>query len=86
MNYTYQECSNSGSFSQPNGTKVNHATSKRQLVSALEYWQDSHSRVGSDERDASLLVWKGTLDDVTDVYPDFEVTSGLRMGAIFTRC
>jgi len=86
MNYTYQECSNSGSFSPPNGTNVSHATSKRQLVRALEYWQAWHNRVGSDEREASLLVWEGTLDDVTDIYPDFEVKTGPRMGVTFTRC
>jgi len=86
MNYTYQTMSESGSFSSPEGTDVQHATSKRQLRNALERWQDTHSRVGSDECQASLLVWRGTHEDVTDMYPDLEVATGPKMGARFNRC
>ncbi len=86
MKYTYQTISESGSFSSPEGTDVSHASSKRDLRRALERWQYSHSRVGSDETQASLLVWKGELDDVQDVYPDFEVTSGPKLGARFSAC
>jgi hypothetical protein len=82
MNYTYQETSESGSFSQPWGNDVSHASSIKELRHALERWQDSHNRVGSDERDASLVVWKGTLEDVTDVYPEFILKPGPRGGMI----
>ena len=84
--YTYQEVSESGSFSNPEGTDVGHARNKRDLRRALERWQDSHDRVGSDEQLASLIVWRGELDDVTDVYPDFEVKPGPRGGARFESC
>jgi hypothetical protein len=84
--YTYQTVSESGSFSSPEGSDVEHARSKRDLRRALERWQDDHGRVGSDEQLASLVVWKGELDDVTDVYPDFEVKPGPRGGARFEGC
>jgi hypothetical protein len=84
--YTYQTISESGSFSSPEGADVGHARNKRDLRRALERWQDSHDRVGSDEQLASLIVWKGELDDVTDVYPDFEVKPGPRGGVRFEPC
>jgi hypothetical protein len=84
--YTYQTVSESGSFSTPEGSDVEHAQNKRDLCRALERWQDAHDRVGSDEQLASLIVWKGELDDVTDVYPDFEVRTGPRGGARFEIC
>jgi hypothetical protein len=84
--YTYQTVSESGSFSNPEGSDVEHAQNKRDLRRALERWQDDHGRVGSDEMSASLIVWKGELGDVTDVYPDFEVRPGPRGGARFESC
>jgi hypothetical protein len=86
MKYTYQETSESGSFSNPAGSDVSHASSLPQLRRALERWQDSHGQVGSDEKDASLMVWKGELDDVTDVYPDFVLKSGVRGGMVKESC
>ena len=84
--YTYQTVSESGSFGSPEGSDVEHARNKRDLRRALERWQDAHDRVGSDEQLASLIVWKGEFDDVTDVYPDFEVKPGPRGGARFEGC
>ena len=87
MKYTYQENSESCSFASPEGSDVGHATSLPGLRRALERWQDSHERVGSDEKDASLLVWKKAHhDDVTDMYPDFILRPGPRGGVIFETC
>lgn len=86
MNYTYQEISESGSFGHPMGDDVNHASNLRELSRALEHWQDAHDRVGSDPQLASLMVWKGTLDDVTDIYPEFELKPGPRGGVIRSNC
>jgi hypothetical protein len=86
MKYTYQTISESGSFSAPWGDDVEHASSVRELRRALEHWQDSHNRVGSDEQDASLMVWKSELDDVTDIYPEFILKGGPRGGVVKESC
>jgi len=49
-------------------------------------WADDHSRYGSDERDATALVWRGHLDDVTDQYPDFQLIMGPRLGVQWHPC
>ena len=85
MNYTYQEISDSGNFAMPQPDDVSHATSKRELRLALERWADTNERY-NDRKDASLMVWKGHHDDVTDLCPDFEIRVGPRDGAIFSPC
>lgn len=85
MKYTYQEISDSGNFALPSPMDVSHARNKRQLRLALERWADVNGQY-NDERDASLIVWKGELDDVTDIYPEFEMRVGPRGGAIFNPC
>ena len=52
----------------------------------LTDWSEEHPRMGSGERDAHALVWKGTLDDVTDQYPDYQLRFGPRMGIQWDRC
>lgn len=84
MNYTYQELSNSGNWSNPWGADVEHASSMPQLRRALERWGDTNDDY-NQRNDASIMVWKGTLDDVTDVYPDFELRFGPRGGVIRIR-
>jgi len=86
MIYTYQQTSESGSFGQPEGTDVAYATSKRDLVWALENWRDKHERVGSDASHASITVWKGRLANVQDQHPDLRVIPGPRGGARFELC
>lgn len=85
MNYTYQEISESGNWSMPDGKDVHHAKSKRELRDALERWGDQNERY-NDRKDASLRVWKGTLDDITDIYPDFDLKFGPRGGVIVDPC
>ena len=80
MNYTYQLVSDSGSFCAPRGRDVEHGT-KKDAASILDHWKDDHYRAGADPAGASLLAWKGRHDDVTDLYPDFEVKAGPRGGA-----
>ncbi len=82
---TYQELSDSGNWSNPQGSDVEHATSMSQLRRALERWGDTNDDY-NQRSDASLMVWKGTLDDVTDVYPDFELRFGPRDGVIRNPC
>lgn len=85
MKYTYQEISESGNWSMPQPEDVHHASSKKELRRALEGWADQNERY-NDRRDASLMVWKGTHEDVTDLYPDFVLKVGPRGGAIFELC
>jgi hypothetical protein len=81
--YTAQLHSDSGSFAHPEGTQsLRHANNLDNLTFFLENWAERHSRVGSDERDAYLVVWKGELKDVTDIYPDFVLKYGPRMGIV----
>lgn len=82
--YTYQTHSESGSFGSPEGVKF--ADSKDHLGFALEVWVDCHDQVGSNERDAYLLVWEGEHDDVTDLYPNMIVMLGPRGGIRFETC
>ena len=82
MNYTYQEWSESGSFANPHdGKDIKHATSMRQLRHAMERWADLHDDY-ADARDATIRVWRGHLEDVTDVYPDFDLKIGPRGGIV----
>jgi hypothetical protein len=80
--YTLQQCSESGSFAAPSGTNVYHAANLADLDWYLDNWEEQHDRVGSDSAGAQLLVWRGRLDDVTDVYPDFLCRRGPRGGLI----
>ena len=80
MPYTIQLHSLSGCFSTPWGTDVKHARTMVDVHDELHYWADQHPHVGADRCDAHALVWKGTIDDVTDAYPDFELTMGPRGG------
>jgi hypothetical protein len=86
MIYTYQLTSESGSFGAAEGTDVSYATSKKDLIRALEDWCDQHEQVGSDASYASLTVWRGRLANVQDQYPDLRVIPGPRGGARFEQC
>jgi hypothetical protein len=86
MSYTVQLVSESGSFAAPYGDDVEHCNSLKELDALLDYWEGQHDRVGSDSTAASLLVWKGKLEDVTDAYPDFEVKRGKRGGLVKSPC
>jgi hypothetical protein len=87
MKLTVQTHSLSGSFASPDGKQsLRHVWSKRDAAECLIDWSDDHSRVGSEERDACALVWKGHLKDVTDQYPDYELSMGPRLGVVWSPC
>lgn len=86
MTWTVQTWSDSGSFGAPDGTDVHHCSTKADVEWVLTDWSEEHPRMGSGERDAHALVWKGTLDDVTDQYPDYQLRFGPRMGIQWDRC
>ena len=78
--YTIQLHSLSGSFASPWGNDVRHASSLSKVHGLLEDWADAHCTVGAEATDAHALVWYGEHEDVTDLYPDFELTIGPRGG------
>lgn len=82
MKMTYQCVSESGSFGTPEGSDVEHGT-KGEAGTLLNYWEREHYHVGSNESNASMLAWVGTLDDVQDIYPDFQVVRGSRGGIVW---
>lgn len=78
MKYTIQLHTESGCFSAPQGDDVKHCQSKADIRWHLDNWADEVSRYS--EQRVEALVWRGTLDDVTDVYPDWVATLGPRGG------
>ena len=84
-NYTYQQHAESGNWAHPEPGDVAHASSLDQLYSALEGWADTVGRY-DDERCASIMVWRGLHDDVTDLYPDFTLRLGPRGGVVREAC
>jgi hypothetical protein len=84
MNYTIQLHTESGCFSSPGATNVLHCNSKADIRHYLERWQEEVQRYS--EEPCSALVWKGKLTNVTDVYPDYEATLGVRGGFHLNFC
>lgn len=84
MKYTFQTYTDSGCFSNPEGTDLSHADNLKDLRRALERWVEEVERYSEEK--ASLLVWKGRLSDVTDLMPDFEANLGKRGGFNLTLC
>lgn len=86
MIYTAQMVSEGGGFSPPWGDDVEICKNKQELVGLLDYWRSEHLSTGNDPDEASLRVFIGRYDDVTDMYPDLIVSRGPRGGCRFTRC
>ena len=87
MKLTIQTHSLSGSFAFPSGEQsLHHVSSKKDAASVLADWADEHPRIGADQLDAHCLVWVGHHEDVTDLYPDWELTLGPRLGIRWQPC
>lgn len=78
MRYTIQLHTESGSFATPQGDNVRHCTSQADIRWHLDNWADTVSRYS--EQPVEALVWRGTLNDVTDTYPDWVATLGPKGG------
>ena len=78
MLYTYQEVSDSGSFTSPYPDDVHHTQGKDGLECVLNCWIDSHYRIGADEDAAALWVCKGKHESIE--YPDWVAYYGPRGG------
>jgi hypothetical protein len=78
MKYTIQLHTDSGMFRAPEGHEVKHCSSKNAIRRALGSWHDIVNRYSDGQ--CSALVWKGALQDVTDIHPDGEATLGKRGG------
>ena len=78
MKYTIQLHTDSTIFRLPEGTDVVHVTGKANIRRKLQSWHDTVNRYSEGE--CSALIWKGTIDDVTDIYPTAEASFGARCG------
>jgi hypothetical protein len=78
MRYTIQLHTESGCFAAPRGIDVRHCSGQADIRWHLDNWADTVSRYS--EEPVEVLVWRGTLEDVTDVYPDWIATLGPKGG------
>lgn len=86
MLYTLQLHSESGNWASPSGTdSLSHHWSRDSVESTFDNWADTVGRYDA-RQDATGLVWKGHHDDVTDLYPDFQLTLGPRDGIRWEPC
>ena len=86
MKYTIQTHAASGNWAAPSGRdSLRHVYSKREAADVLNDWAETVGRY-DDERCASALVWVGHHDDTTDLYPDWTLTMGPRLGVVWNRC
>ena len=67
-------------YADPQGDDVEHFKSFKDAKDALWRRSDFDPYYPCVGDDATMRLWVGTLDDVTDVYPDFELTIGPRGG------
>jgi hypothetical protein len=77
--FTVQLHCDSSNWANPEACDVRHAATKHDASTLLQDWSETVGRY-DDPRQVSALVWHGTLDDVTDQCPDFQLTIGPRMG------
>lgn len=79
MKYTVQLFADSGNWATPAPDDVRHCNSKADVAWHVDNWADTVERL-NDRQCVTALVWKGKYDDVTDLYPDYEITIGPRGG------
>lgn len=77
--FTVQYWARNGNWANPEGHNVKHVATKQEAKTLLQNWSETVGRY-DDPRQASALVWYGSLDDVTDTCPDYELTIGPRLG------
>lgn len=85
MTYTIQLISESGNWAHPEPTDVKYADNLSDLYSIFSDWMDTNDRF-NEAKDATALVWKGRENDVTDLYPDWQLTVGPRGGIVRNPC
>ena len=80
MRLTIIRSSESWSFAQPEGKDVEFCKSKKDAESKFNDWVRDHLRVGADPKAARFVVYKGLIEDATDMYPDFIMKLGPKNG------
>jgi hypothetical protein len=84
-NYTLQKHAESENWAPPQSDDVTYCSSVADLRWHLEDWAEIVGLFDVPSV-ASIMVWKGTLEDVTDQYPDFIMRIGPRGGVIKETC
>lgn len=92
MLYTIERVSECGNFTDETFRRdcLRTAHSRREVAGILSDWAETVGRY-SDERYASLLVYRGRIQPdgeplgplADDIYPDWQVTLGPRGGAVW---
>jgi len=87
MFYTVQILADSGNWAAPGGTdSLHHCDSRAAAEAVLNEWADTVERL-NERQCARALIWLGEyLNDVTDLYPDYELRIGPRHGIQWHEC
>lgn len=67
-------------YAMPEGRDVEQYKSLADIKSALIWNHDQAQAYGAAYAPSEAIIWKGVVDDVTDVYPDLIATTGPRGG------
>lgn len=70
-------------YAMPEGTDVEYYDSLEMIAFGLQCAHDQAESFGAAYAPSEAVIWKGELDDVTDVYPDRLATIGPRGGVRF---
>lgn len=78
--YTMQTFADSGNWANPDGRQsLAWADSLAAVKDAFLDWAEEVGHY-DDPRDAYAYVWKGHLKDATDLYPEWQLILGHRLG------
>lgn len=72
-------------YADPEGQAVRHVDSLEAAKRHLIREHEGAQRFGAGYEPSEALLWHGTLDDVTDVYPDRQLIMGPRGGVQVVR-
>jgi len=67
-------------YSAPAGADVEHHNNLRSIGAALQREHDQAGQYGAGYEPSECLVWRGEMDDTTDIYPDMHAQIGPRGG------
>lgn len=74
------------SYGAPDGTEVEHYGSIKNAKDVLYSRADNADGRTPCVEESEMLIWLGTLDDVTDQYPEFRLYFGPRGGIRKENC
>jgi len=85
MRVTIQYWAESGNWACPTGEDVEHFDTLDGAVNSGFFHHVQDVGRYDDARCAGAFIWRGHSDDVTDLYPDYEIRVGPRGGYVVSR-